>query len=134
MKGIINLLNTLRVLIIIWLFETLFAALIYSVSYFFFSNYYSIELIFFLNVMRVIYYYWILIIIYFFTKINNVRFFTITNSSVFILISIILSLIFDVWDLFNDYSFFCNLIAITMTPVLLRRLCKLLPSDLNIFK
>lgn len=134
MNKITKLLNILRVLIIMWLFETLFAALIYSISYFLFSNYYSIELIFFLNVMRVIYYYWLLIIIYFFIEIYNVRFFTITNSSVFIFISIILSLIFDVWDLFIDYSFFCNLIAIAMTPFLLSRLDKLLPSNLNIFK
>ena len=109
MNKITKLLNILRVLIIMWLFETLFAALIYSISYFLFSNYYSIEL-------------------------YNVRFFTITNSSVFIFISIILSLIFDVWDLFIDYSFFCNLIAIAMTPFLLSRLDKLLPSNLNIFK
>jgi len=127
-----NILNVLRLLVIIWFIETLIALVLYSISVVVSNN--DIEFILFINVMRFIYYYWLLAIVYFLRKSFSIRFFISTNMSVFIFISIIISLtIRGTSDLFLEYSFLCNFTAIILAPYLLKKLDSYLPPIFSIY-
>lgn len=127
-----NILNVLRLLIIIWFIETLIAFVLYSISVVVSNN--DIEFILFINVMRFIYYYWLLAIVYVLRKSFGIRFFISTNISVFIFISIIISLtIRGISDLFLEYSFLCNFTAIILAPYLLKKLDSYLPPIFSIY-
>jgi len=125
-------LKLLKVLVILWSFETLLATIFYSIATFFSNG--SILFIIYINIIRFIYYYWILMLIYFFTKKIDVLFLTITNTIMFVIISIFLSfLIRGAKDLFLDISFFCNLVSVLISPFLLKKIKLWLPPFLNIY-
>jgi hypothetical protein len=128
-----KLLNVLRVLLIIWIVETLIAFILYSVSTVASNN--TIGFIFYINNVRFIYYYWLLLLIYLIKRKYNTIFFTVTNSVVFIIISLVLSItVRGASDLFLDYSFYCNFAAIIFTPYLLKMLTKKMPLIFDIYK
>jgi len=127
-----KLLNILRLLIVIWLFETIIASILYSFDVFFGSE--TIFFILYLNVFRFLYYYIFLFIIYAVKIKHTVKFMTILNLSVFILISILLSIIYKgAYELFFEFSFICNFIAIGITPSVLYLLEKKLPAIFRIY-
>ena len=127
-----KLLNVLRVLLIIWIVETLLAFILYLFSAILSNN--IIGFIFFINIMRFLYYYWLLMIVYFIKKEYDTFFFVITNSVVFVIISIIISLfVKGASDLFLDYSFYCNFLAIIITPYILKSIIKVTPPIFNVY-
>lgn len=127
-----KLLNVVRVLLIIWIVETLLAFILYLFSTIVSNN--TIGFIFFINIMRFLYYYWLLMIVYFIKKKYNTFFFVITNSVVFVIISIIISsFVRGASDLFLDYSFYCNFLAIILTPYILKSTIKVIPPIFNVY-
>lgn len=127
-----KLLNVVRVLLIIWIVETLVAFIFYLFSIIVSNN--TIGFIFFINITRFLYYYWLLMIIYFIKEEYNTFFFVITNSVVFVIISIIISsIVRGASDLFLDYSFYCNFLAIILTPFILKSATKVLPANFNVY-
>lgn len=127
-----RLLNTLRSLIVIWLFETIIASILYSFDVFFGNE--TIFYILYLNVFRFLYYYIFLFFIYA-IKINyTMKFITIVNLSVFLIVSILLSIIYKgAYELFFELSFICNFLAIVVTPTVLYFSQKKLPAIFRIY-
>lgn len=132
MKKIKTILLLLKVLIILWVFETLLASFFYLIAILFSND--SFMFIIFVNIIRFVYYYWILMLVYFFSKKMDVLFLTITNTLVFIIVSIFLSfLIRGAKDLFLDTSFYCNLVSIMISPILLKKVQIWLPPFFKIY-
>ncbi len=125
--------DIIRVLLIIWFAETLIASVLYAASGLVTNI--NIRFLFLLKAMHFIYYYWLLFLVYYLREEDfSVKFFCVTNSIVFLVISFFLSL-YVIKDtvLFFDYSFVCNLSAIILAPYLLKKINTKLPSHLRIY-
>lgn len=125
----------IKTLAIIWFTETLITAVLYPLGYLVNINHASMWSVILLKTMHGFYYYWLLLLIYLSReKEFDVRFLCLTNSIVFISISIVISLIIeDTYILFLDYSFLCTLSGIILAPYLLKEINSKLPDHLRIY-
>ncbi len=130
-----SLSDTLKTLLIIWITETLISGGLYFFAEIF-SKRINIFPILLLKTFHAFYYYWPLLIIYYFReKEFTVKFFCITNTIIFISISVVISLILkDMWDLFFDYTFICNLSGIIFAPILLKKINSKLPEHIRVYQ
>jgi hypothetical protein len=125
----------IRTLMILWFTETLIALFLYLFGILLKHNIGFIGFILLLKAMHFIYYYWILFILYLLREEDfSVKFFCITNTTVFLVISFFLS-VFLIKDfvLFFNYSFVCNLSGIVLAPYLLKKINLKLPEHLRIY-
>lgn len=129
-----NLSTVLKTLLIIWFTETLISGSLFFL-FEIFTKHINIRPILLLKTFHAFYYYWLLLIIYYFReKEFTVKFFCYTNTIVFISISILISLIIrDLFDLFFDYTFICNLSGIILAPILLKKINTKLPEHIRIY-
>lgn len=129
-----NLSTVLKTLLIIWFTETLISGSLFFLVEIF-TKRINIRPILLLKTFHALYYYWLLLIIYYCReKEFTVKFFCYTNTIVFISISIIISLILkDVYRLFFDFTFLCNLLGIVLAPILLKKINTELPEHLRIY-
>lgn len=119
-----KLLQIIKKLILLWVLETSIAAVLYIPTIIFFheSGVNEMRYIIFLNMFRLIYFYWVLIIVYFKFDLSQTKEMIITNLCVFTIMSLIFSLaIKDAYNLFFQYSFICNIVAIILAPIILKK-------------
>ncbi len=122
----------IRILIILWFTEAIIAVALYSPAELFTNV--NVLFLLLLKFCHFLFYYWALAIIYYLNEDFSAKFFCITNSIVFLIISIILNfLIIKDNRIFFDYSFVCNLSAIIIAPYLLKKINDRLPSHLRIY-
>lgn len=120
---------------IVWFTETLVAFILYLLGIIVKPNIGFFGFILLLKAMHFIYYYWVLFILYFLREEDfSVKFFCVTNTSVFLVISFFKS-VFLIKDfiLFFNYTFICNLSGIVLAPYLLNILNDKLPEHLRIY-
>lgn len=125
--------DIIRTLMILWFAETIISLVIYAPAAV--IDHFNFRFIFFLKAVHFIYYYWILFILYFLREEGfSVKYFCITNTGVFLVISFFLS-VFLLKDffLFFNYTFICNLSGILLAPYLLHKLNDKLPEHLRIY-
>lgn len=129
-----SLSNVLKTLLIIWFTETLLSGSLYFLVEIF-TKHINIRPIILLKAFHAFYYYPPLLIIYYCReKEFTVKFFCYTNTIIFISISIIISLILkDIYRLFFEFTFVCNLSAIVLAPILLKKINTRLPEHLRIY-
>lgn len=110
----------IRTLMIIWFTETLIAVVLYSPAELLINV--NILFLLLLKACHFIFYYWVLAIVYYLSEDFSPRFFCITNTIVFLIISVLLTIFLTKETrLFFDYSFFCNISAIILAPYLLKK-------------
>lgn len=122
----------IRILIILWFTEAIIAVGLYSPAELFINV--NVLFLLLLKFCHFLFYYWALALIYYLNEDFSAKFFCITNSIVFLIISIILNfLLIKDNRIFFDYSFVCNLSAIIIAPYLLKKINDRLPSHLRIY-
>lgn len=129
-----SLSNVLKTLLIIWFTETFLSGSLYFLVEIF-TKHINIRPILLLKTFHAFYYYPPLLIIYYCReKEFTVKFFCYTNTIVFISVSIIMSFILkDIYRLFFEITFICNLSGIILAPILLKRINQKLPEHLRIY-
>lgn len=120
---------------ILWFTETLVALILYLMGIIVKPNIGFFGFILLLKGMHFICYYWVLFLLYIGREEDfSVKYFCVTNTSVFLVISFFLSvLLFKDFILFFDYTFVCNLSGILLAPYLLKKLNNKLPDHLRIY-
>lgn len=137
MKNEINnnfkyLLNVLRIFLIIWIVECALSFILYFVTTVF--NHSIGKNIFIFDFLRLYCYYWLLIIIYYTQKKHEVNFFVKTNIITFIIGTIIFMIGTEESPiLLLSSKFICQLLAIILTPILLKKVSKKLNPELDIY-
>jgi hypothetical protein len=125
--------DIIRTLMILWFAETIISLVFFLPVAF--INHFNFRSIILLKAMHFIYYYWILFILYFLREEDfSVKYFCVTNTGVFLVISFFLS-VFLLKDffLFFNYTFICNLSGILLAPYLLKKFNDKLPDHLRIY-
>jgi hypothetical protein len=125
--------DIIRTLIILWFVETIISLVMYAPAAFVRS--FNFRFILLLKAMHFFYYYWVLFLLYIVREEDfSVKYFCITNTTVFLVISFFLSvLLIKDFILFFNYTFICNLSGILLAPYLLKKLNDKLPEHLRIY-
>jgi hypothetical protein len=122
-----KVLSTLKYLFSLWMIEVVIATLLYLPYAVYKSEIDGkLKYIITLNIFRLIYYYWALFLIYLKFDFSKPSSKAVINLIVFIFISIFLSLLItDAYQLFLEYSFFCNSISIILAPYIFIEVLKM---------